>query len=41
MKTSRPLLRGEFVFQKFHTDYEEVVDEFDEFDPEIPDEVID
>ena len=40
MKTSRPLVRGEFVFQKFHTDYDEVADNFDEFDPEIPDEVI-
>lgn len=40
MKTSRPLLLGEFVFQKFHTDYDEVADGFDEFDPEIPDEVI-
>lgn len=40
MKTSRPLLSGEFVFQKFHTDYEELADNFDEFDPEIPDEVI-
>lgn len=40
MKTTRPLLRGEFIFQKYHTDYENVMEEFDEFDPEIPDQVI-
>jgi hypothetical protein len=41
MKTTRPLLRGEFVFQKFQTDYEDIMEEFDEFDPEIPDSIID
>jgi hypothetical protein len=40
MKTSRALLSGEFVFQKFHTDYDDFRYDFEEFDPEVPDKVI-
>jgi len=40
METSRPLLRKNFVLQKFHIDHNEIINDFDEFDPEIPDEVL-
>lgn len=41
MKTSKPLLWGEFSLQNLITDYDDLIDFFDELDPIITDPVLD
>ena len=40
MKTSKPLLWGEFSLQNLTTDYDDLIDLFDELDPDIPENVL-